>query len=455
MNPAKGPAKGLIIAATASGCGKTTVTLGLLRHLAASGRKVASAKVGPDYIDPAFHAAATGGPCLNLDSWAMRPDTLGGAAAGLGAGAEFIICEGVMGLFDGAFVGKGENDGSTADLARLTGWPVILVIDARAQAASAAAVLKGFQGFRPGVDIAGVVFNRVGGERHGAILRRASADAVPGVPVLGCLPRQDGLALPERHLGLVQAGEHPDLEGFLENARTLIAEHLDVESLLALARPLGLGGPPGGPPGDGATPPLAPLGQRIAVAADDAFAFSYPLVIEGWRRAGAEIVAFSPLADHAPDADADAVYLPGGYPELHAGRLAAAGGFLGGLRRAAARGAAVYGECGGYMVLGKGLMDADGTRHAMAGLLALETSFKEPKLHLGYRRAATLEAGPLGAAGAAFRGHEFHYTGVTREGPGQALFRAADAEGRDLGDVGLMDGTVAGSFIHLIDREGE
>ncbi|MCH7551608.1 MAG: hypothetical protein IIA35_07925 [Proteobacteria bacterium] len=230
-----------------------------------------------------------------------------------------------------------------------------------------------------------------------------------------------------------------------------IAEHLDVEGLLALARPLGLGGPAG----DGPTPPLAPLGQRIAVAADEAFAFSYPLVIEGWRRAGAEIVAFSPLADLGPDADADAVYLPGGYPELHAGTLAAAEGFLDGLRRAAARGAAVYGECGGYMVLGKGLIDADGNRHAMAGLLALETSFKEPKLHLGYRRAATLETGPLGAAGAAFRGHEFHYTGVAGEGPGQALFQAADAEGRDLGNVGLRDGTVAGSFIHLIDREEE
>ena len=451
MSPAKGLAKGLIIAATASGCGKTTVTLGLLRHLAASGRKVASAKAGPDYIDPAFHAAATGGPCLNLDSWAMRRDTLGGAAAGLGDGVEFVVCEGVMGLFDGAFVSKDETDGSTAELARLTGWPVVLVIDARAQAASAAAVLKGFQGFRPGVDIAGVVFNRVGGKKHAEILRQASAHAVPDVPVLGCLPRTDGLALPERHLGLVQAGEHPDLEGFLENARRLIAEHLDVEGLLALARPLGLGGPPG----DGATPPLAPLGQRIAVAADDAFAFSYPLVIEGWRRAGAEIVAFSPLAGLAPDADADAVYLPGGYPELHAGTLAAADGFLDGLRSAAARGAAVYGECGGYMVLGKGLVDADGNRHAMAGLLALETSFKEPKLHLGYRRAATLETGPLGGAGAAFRGHEFHYTGIAGEGPGKALFQAADAEGRDLGDVGLMDGTVAGSFIHLIDREGD
>ncbi|MCH7833463.1 MAG: cobyrinate a,c-diamide synthase, partial [Proteobacteria bacterium] len=198
---------GLVIAAPASGSGKTVLTLGLLRHLASLGLNVASAKAGPDYIDPAFHAAATGSPCLNLDPWAMRPDTLAQAARRLARDADVVICEGVMGLFDGAFVGKGENDGSTADLARLTGWPVILVIDARAQAASAAAVLKGFQGFRPGVDIAGVVFNRVGGERHGAILRRASADAVPDVPVLGCLPRQDGLALPERHLGLVQAGE--------------------------------------------------------------------------------------------------------------------------------------------------------------------------------------------------------------------------------------------------------
>ncbi len=447
---------GLVIAAPASGSGKTTLTLGLLRHLAASGLSVASAKAGPDYIDPAFHAAATGKPCMNLDPWAMRPETLAGAAQGLGETAEIVICEGVMGLFDGAFVKQGEplgeKDGSTAELSRLTGWPVILVIDASAQAASAAAVLKGFAGFNPDVNVAGVVFNRIGGGRHAEILKNACQQSVPEVSVLGCLPRTEGLELPSRHLGLVQAVEHPDLEAFLDRAARLAADNLDVDALIGLARPLALSGP--GKTDPALDPPWGPIGQRIAVASDDAFAFSYDLVISGWRESGAEVTTFSPLADEAPDAQADALYLPGGYPELHAGRLAAAENFLGGLRRLAKGGAAVYGECGGYMVLGRGLADADGARHQMAGLLPLETSFKERKLHLGYRRVQMTEDSPLGAAGQAFRGHEFHYTGIVEEKGAESLFQAEDAEGNDLGPLGLRDGRVAGSFIHLIDREG-
>ncbi len=450
---------GLIIAAPSSGSGKTVVTLGLIRHLAQAGHAVATAKAGPDYIDPAFHAAASrraagGGRCLNLDPWAMRPETLAGLAVATAKDADITVCEGVMGLFDGAFVGSGEKDGSTAELSGLTGWPVVLVIDARAQAGSAAAVLKGFADYRDGVDISGVIFNRVGGARHEEILRRACADGVPGVPVLGCLPKADGLSLPERHLGLVQAVEHPDLEGFIETARALIAGHVDVDALLALAAPLALKGEKASP---SINPIIYPLGQRIAVARDEAFAFSYESVVGGWRDAGAEVIEFSPLNNEAPDATADAVYLPGGYPELHAGKLAAAGNFLDGLRAAAERGAALFGECGGYMVLGRGLTDAGGTRHAMAGLLGLETSFTEAKLHLGYRRLKTLgqgspTAGPLGEAGTAFRGHEFHYAKVTAE-DGDALFAVEDAEGNGLGAAGLAEENVAGSFIHLIDRE--
>lgn len=359
-----------------------------------------------------------------------------------------------MGLFDGAIVADGANDGSTAALARCTGWPVVLVVDAGAQAASAAAVVKGFHDFRTDVAVAACVFNRVGGPRHAKILIDACRRALPEVPVLGCLPSVDGLALPERHLGLVQAAEHPHLENFLDAAAALVAEHLDVAALVKLAGPLTVAGRKNAPPNSPSIPPpIPPLGQRIAVAQDNAFRFSYPLVIDGWRAAGAEVVAFSPLADQAPDAAADAVYLPGGYPELAAGRLAAAQNFLAGLRAAAGRGAALYGECGGYMVLGRGLVDADGNRHAMAGLLPLETSFARPKLHLGYRRATVLNAGPLGAAGARYRGHEFHYAATASEGPGERLFEAADAESTTLGAAGLRAGNVIGSFIHLIDRE--
>ena len=438
------PPPGLIVAAPASGSGKTVFTLGLLRHLARSGMAVSSAKAGPDYIDPAFHAAATGRACLNLDPWAMRAATLRAAAAGLGDGAEVVICEGVMGLFDGATA----REGSTADLAEMTGWPVILVIDAGAQGASAAAVVRGFAGHRPSVRVAGVVFNRVGSERHARILSEATQATQPRVPVLGHLGRLGDLSLPRRHLGLVQAAEHPSLEAFLDRAAALVGDGVDTAAVVALARPWTGGKAP-------ASAPLNPLGQRIATAHDEAFAFRYPLVMDGWRAGGAEILPFSPLADEAPDDTADAVYLPGGYPELHGGRLAANRRFLDGLSAAAGRGAAVFGECGGYMVMGLGLVDAEGERHAMAGLLPLETSFADKGLHLGYRRAVLAADCPFGAAGAAFRGHEFHYARILGEGPGEPLFTVFDAAGQNLGPAGLATGPVMGSFIHLIDREDD
>ena len=211
--------------------------------------------------------------------------------------------------------------------------------------------------------------------------------------------------------------------------------------------------PPRDAPATNSDPPVPVLGQHIAVARDEAFAFAYPLTLDGWRRAGAELSTFSPLAGEAPATSADAVYLPGGYPELHAGRIAAARGFLDGLRAAADRGAMIYGECGGYMVLGERLIDADGVEHAMAGLLPVATTFAERGLTLGYRIARTLGDGPLGRDGARFRGHEFHYARVLREDGDAALFRCGDARGRDLGTAGRRVGTVAGSFVHLVDRE--
>lgn len=436
---------GLIVAAPASGSGKTVVTLGLLRSLARSGVRVASAKVGPDYIDPAFHAAASGRPCRNLDTWAMRPETLSAGLAGLSADAEVVVAEGVMGLFDGARGVAGGADGSTASLARATGWPVVLVVDAAAQAASAAAVVKGFADFDAAVPVTGVLFNRVGGPGHAAILTEAMAAALPGVPLLGCLPRADGLALPSRHLGLVQALEHADLPAFLDRAADWVAGHANLDALRRLFAPGGTGAAAAGPA-------LPVLGGRIAVARDAAFAFAYPHVLDGWRAAGAALEFFSPLADEGPAEAADAVYLPGGYPELHAGRLAGNDGFRAAMAAAAARGAAVFGECGGYMVLGRTLTDADGRAHPMLGLLPVETSFAERRLHLGYRDLATAADGVLGPAGTAFRGHEFHYARIVAEGGAGSLFRARDAAGADLGAMGLQDGRVAGAFLHLIDR---
>jgi cobyrinic acid a,c-diamide synthase len=436
--------KGIIVAAPSSGSGKTLLALGLLRALACQGTNVTSVKIGPDYIDPAFHSAATGRPCVNLDPWAMRADLRHHVVNSQCQAADLIVCEGVMGLFDGATA----REGSTADIAAATGWPVILVVDARAQAASAAAVVRGFADLRRDVTIGGIIFNRVSSVRHSGVIGDAMAHYVPEIPVLGYLPRDDGLSLPSRHLGLVQASEHDELEAFLDQAARLVAEHLDMEALTGMATPASTPPPP-----EGVTP-IAPLGQRIAVAHDRAFAFSYAHILDGWRCAGAEIQLFSPLGAEAPAEAANAVYLPGGYPELHADVLAGGQVFLTGLRRAAEREVRVFGECGGYMVLGEGIIDAEGTRHAMAGLLPLETSFAKPSLHLGYRhvRMANQNDANGGLIETEFRGHEFHYATIVHEEDANPLFRMSDATGADLGAAGLSRGTVAGSFIHLVDQ---
>ncbi|HZB90885.1 MAG TPA: cobyrinate a,c-diamide synthase, partial [Stellaceae bacterium] len=298
---------------------------------------------------------------------------------------------------------------------------------------------------RPEVPVAGVIFNRVGGPRHAATLENSVRTALPGLAILGHVPRHADLALPERHLGLVQAAEHADLDGFLDRAATLVGNAVDLGRLAALARRSSLAALP-------AALPLSPLGQRIAVASDVAFAFAYPAMLEAWRSAGAEVIRFSPLAGEAPRPDTDAVFLPGGYPELHAGRIAANRPFLAGLTEAAQRGATLYGECGGYMVLGRGLADAAGARHAMAGLLPLETSFAERRRQLGYREARLAAEGPLGAAGTLYRGHEYHYATITAEDEGAPLFAAFDADGGALGAAGRIKGRVMGSFLHLVDR---
>lgn len=410
-----------MIAAPASGCGKTTVTLGLLRAISRT-QTVRSAKSGPDYIDPRFHEAACGVPCVNLDAWAMSPARI----KALAWGDTPLIIEGAMGLFDGA---PPDGKGASADLARLLGLPVVLVVDAAKMAGSVAPLVNGFINHDARIKIAGVILNNVGSPRHERMLRRA----LEGVPIFGALPRAPQLLQPSRHLGLVQAQERPDLDAFLDQAADLIAAHVDIAALMRLDHEL---------PNVQETRAPAPPAQRIAVARDAAFAFTYPHILADWHAAGAEISFFSPLADEAPTA-ADLIYLPGGYPELHAGRLAANTTFLDALRNTSAQ---IYGECGGYMVLGDMLIDADGAAHQMAGLLRLETSFALRKLHLGYR-TLTATTGPFAGE---WKGHEFHYA-TTMQAEGAPLFTAEDAEGTQLPPMGLISGNVCGSFAHIID----
>jgi cobyrinic acid a,c-diamide synthase len=432
-------ARGLIIAAPHSGAGKTTATLALLAALRRSGIAVRAAKAGPDYIDPAFHAAATGAPSINLDSWAMPASLLDALAARAAGSADVFIIEGVMGLFDGA-PGEPGRRGATADLAARFGLPVVLVIDVARQAQSAAAVVRGFASHDPAVRIAGVILNRVGSERHRMIV--AEAISALGIEVLGAVPRDATLTLPERHLGLVQAGEHADLKALIDRLADLAEQHFNVDAIIAKTTSLRVATVV-------TTANLPPPGQRIALARDQAFSFVYPHFVESWRRAGAEIISFSPLADEPPSDRADCCWLPGGYPELHADALAAARRFTDGLRRFAQT-RPVHGECGGYMVLGQSLEDATGRTHAMTGLLGHTTSFAKPKLHLGYRSARLLSDSVLGSGGTRLRGHEFHYATLTSAGGDEPLAEVTDSAGCTPVREGGRRGHVTGSFFHAI-----
>lgn len=431
--------RGLVISAPASGAGKTVIATGLLRALSDRGIVVAAAKSGPDYIDPAFHRAATGRESVNLDSFAMAPGLLD-ALAGSG-GEELLLVEGAMGLFDGAPVATGRT-GAVAELAAHFRLPVLLVIDVSGQAQTAAAIVRGLASHDPAVRVAGVILNRVASERHA----RYAGDAIraAGFAVLGAIPRDAALALPSRHLGLVQAGEQDDIEARIGGIAALVARHVDLDALLASAAPLAPA------PGNWQAA-LPPPGSRIALARDVAFSFIYPHLLAGWRRANAEIVAFSPLADEAPPADCDACWLPGGYPELHAARLAAAARFRAGLAEFAAT-KPVHGECGGHMVLGEWLEDGEGVRHPMAGLLSHATSFAKRKLTLGYRAARLGDDCALGRRDTVLYGHEFHYATIAAAGNDLALAELSDAAGVALGPAGGRRGHVTGSWFHAMAR---
>ena len=430
---------GLMISAPASGAGKTTVALGLMRALAEDGLNVQPYKSGPDYIDPAFHLAAAGRASFNLDTWAMDANLLD-AIVSRSAGADISVAEGSMGLYDGVATRGRSGYGSSAETARRMGWPVLLVIDVGGQAQSAAAAALGFARYSPELRFAGAVLNRVASPRHERLVRLGMEYA--GVTVLGALPRRGDLTMPERHLGLIQAVEHPDLDVSIARYSAFLREHVDLGAIRGAAR---------GERGNAAGPLSEPPAQRIALARDAAFSFTYPHLLEGWRRAGADIYPFSPLADEAPDPSADLVWLPGGYPELHAGRLAAAGVFRAGLRDHAAT-KPVHGECGGYMALGEVLIDKAGHRHRMAGLLGLVTSYERRKFHLGYRRAVLNAPLPGFEPGAALRGHEFHYSTILEQ-PDAPLAAVFDADGNPVPETGSYRGGVSGTFFHVIAGE--
>jgi cobyrinic acid a,c-diamide synthase len=425
----------LIIAAPASGSGKSSVTLGLLGALRGRGLRLAPFKVGPDFIDPGHHTAVCGRTSRNLDGWMCgRAGVLSTFSRSI-VGTDLAVIEGVMGLFDGA---DGASDaGSTAEIARWLGGSILLVIDARAQARSAAAVVRGFTAFAPDLTFAGVLYNRVGSANHERLLREAHA-SVPGLPpLLGCLPRGDAITLPERHLGLITAADAAAAQTYRQLA-DWVAEQIDLATLLEkLAGPTSLAAPlPAIASPTDAPMPGAPV--RIGIARDVAFCFCYPDNLELLECAGAELVYFSPLTDSLP-ADLAGVYLPGGYPELHHERLAANLPLLTGLRRAAQSGMPIYAECGGLIYLTEGLVGLFPTR---ARMLAKRKA-------LGYREVTMTAPTPLGPAGTVARGHEFHYSEIDMPHPVLRTYQVSDRTGKRCDNEGFLQGNVLGSYVHL------
>ncbi len=432
--------KGLVIAGTHSGVGKTMVTLGLLAAWKRRGVVVQPFKVGPDFIDPGHPAQAAGRQSHNLDSWMLSREENRRIFWRYAATAELALVEGVMGLFDG-FGGSSEA-GSTAQMAKWLGLPVLLVVDVRAMARSVAALVKGVATFDPDLTLAGVVCNRVSGPSHLAHLQEALT-TLPGIRCFGGLPREEGIAMPERHLGLVTAADYPLDAAALGALADWVENHLNLEdlwqSLPEVSRPRQAE----------AAPPLLPR-IRLGVARDQAFCFYYPENLAWLEYFGAELVECSPLHDHGLPPGLSGLYLGGGYPELYAAGLAANESFKEDLRRQALAGLPIYAECGGLMYLCEALQDGSDNRYAMAGVLPLHVRMLPRLKSLGYREVVLLADTLLGPAGTTVRGHEFHYSEIIGDTAAlRQVYQVAPRQGGAPRLEGYSLGNVLASYLHL------
>ena len=394
----------IIIAGTQSGVGKTTISIGIMAALKARGLKVQPFKVGPDFIDPAYHNYVTGAVSRNLDGWMMGKAAVRELHARLSREADIGVIEGVMGLFDG--IGKGLTEGSTAEVAKLTGVPVILVVDARSMAGSAAAIVKGFESFDPGVNVAGVLLNRVGSKRHEELLRKAIAKNCRA-KVIGVIPRSEEIDIPSRHLGLTTDVAGILTKKFLKKLKALIEENVDVDALLKIAeKAKRLKG--AGRPEAVKVKPAA----RLAVAMDEAFCFYYRDNLELLESYGIEIVPFSPLKDDGLPEGVKGIYFGGGYPEMYARGLAFNDFVKHDVLAAVGQGIPVYAECGGLMYLTRGITDMEGVFHPMVGVLPVKARMLKERKALGYREVTVSAKGTLFPDGRKARGHEFHYSEI-------------------------------------------
>jgi cobyrinic acid a,c-diamide synthase len=440
---------GFLIAAPQSGSGKTTVSLAIMAALKRRGVVVAPFKCGPDFIDPGYHRMASGRNSINLDGW-MCPESFVVETFRLHAGSSDVaVIEAVMGLFDG--LGSSSRQGSSAQIAAICGAPVVLVVNARGMAASAAALVKGFAGFDPAVRLAGVVFNNVGSVGHAELLARVMAEALPGIALFGCIPRDEALAIPSRHLGLVTAEDNPLPPEYLDRLADLAERNLDLVGLAGLKVTL-----PSALPGErerlvkGGDSRVNGVEPRIAVARDAAFCFVYHDNLRLLREAGGELLFFSPLADDALPEGISGIYLPGGYPELYAERLAANGPMLEAIRAAAREGMPLYAECGGFIYLTRGMEDSQGVPLAdFAGVFPVRARMLPRRKALGYRQVELLNDSILGSAGEIARGHEFHYSEINEMPADVVRGYRVTRQGTLLGQEGYGLATCLASYVHL------
>lgn len=439
--------KSVVVAGAASGVGKTTVAAAIMGALTARGHKVQPFKVGPDYIDPSYHSAVCGFPCRNLDSWLLTPEAIRELFHRAMAGKDVAVIEGVMGLYDGA---NGDDDaGSTAQLAKLLGAPVVLVLDASKSSRSVGAIALGFKAFDPEVNLAGVILNGIAGDLH-LELARPSLE-VAGVEHLGYMPSRGEFTLPERHLGLIPTAEGHLAESYYHHLAQQAADTLDLDRLLAIAA-------------DAAVPdasanalfPKAPVKPvtAIAVAMDKAFNFYYPDSLDLLTAWGAELVPFSLLEDTSLPSHVNGVYIGGGFPEMFAEPLCDNAGMRASIRAAAERGLPIYAECGGLMYLGHGIEDAEGRYYEMAGVLPGRSTMQGARLTLGYRTIRARANNCLLAAGETVRGHEFHFSSLEHV-PGQdrsgddetpSAYEVLDQPGRC---EGFVTHNILASYIHI------
>ena len=432
-NEVRTQTRGFLVAAPSSGSGKTTITLGLLRLFARRGMSVQPFKCGPDYLDTMLHAMAastgnTSRPGLNLDTFMASKQHVRSLFARHASTAEISVVEGVMGLFDGAE----KSDGSSAEIAALLGLPVIMVIDGSKMAYSAAPMLYGYKNFDSSVKVAGVIFNRVGSASHYSYLEAAAKDV--GVEPLGYLPRNSAITIDERHLGLNTSAEY-DRQAVIDAMADHIEKTVNIERLLEVAK-IEL------PEVEAVPMRTERSGKVIAVARDEAFNFIYHANIEALSRYG-EVRFFSPLHDEKLP-DADLVYLAGGYPELHARALAENASMRESIAGWCRSGGATYAECGGLMYLGQTLTLADGASYPMCGVLDLDTTLQEARLTLGYRKVY-----PTGTAGIELRGHEFHYSRISRQGQIENIAEVRNARDQQVETQLFRAANTIASYLHL------